>query len=76
MITITNIHKLFNRGKANQVNAVNGLDLVIHDEEFVVRGPCGFRREPREDVHGDWPVAARPGDGGVATSPSPPDSRP
>ncbi|TSJ40678.1 ATP-binding cassette domain-containing protein [Mucilaginibacter corticis] len=36
MITITNIHKTFNRGKANQVNAVNGLDLVINDEEFVV----------------------------------------
>jgi len=36
MITITNIHKVFNRGKANQVNAVNGLDLVINDEEFVV----------------------------------------
>jgi putative ABC transport system ATP-binding protein len=36
MITITNIHKIFNRGKANQVNAVNGLDLVINDEEFVV----------------------------------------
>jgi putative ABC transport system ATP-binding protein len=36
MITITNIHKVFNRGKANQVNAVNGIDLSIADEEFVV----------------------------------------
>ncbi|MDB5158176.1 MAG: ecfA2 [Mucilaginibacter sp.] len=36
MITIANIHKVFNRGKANQVNAVNGLDLVINNEEFVV----------------------------------------
>jgi putative ABC transport system ATP-binding protein len=36
MISITNIHKTFNRGKANQVNAVNGIDLVINDEEFVV----------------------------------------
>jgi putative ABC transport system ATP-binding protein len=36
MINITNIHKIFNRGKANQVKAVNGIDLVIADEEFVV----------------------------------------
>ena len=36
MISITNIHKTFNRGKANQINAVNGIDLVINDEEFVV----------------------------------------
>jgi putative ABC transport system ATP-binding protein len=36
MISITNLHKVFNRGKANQVNAVNGIDLVIQDEEFMV----------------------------------------
>jgi len=36
MISISNVHKTFNRGKANQVNAVNGIDLVINDEEFVV----------------------------------------
>jgi putative ABC transport system ATP-binding protein len=36
MITITNIYKTFNKGKANQVNAVNGIDLTIADEEFLV----------------------------------------
>jgi putative ABC transport system ATP-binding protein len=36
MITITNIHKIFNRGKANQINAVNGINLLIRDEEFIV----------------------------------------
>lgn len=36
MITLTNIDKVFNRGKANQVNAVNGISLTIADEEFVV----------------------------------------
>jgi putative ABC transport system ATP-binding protein len=36
MITLSNLHKTFNRGKANQVNAVNGVSLNIADEEFVV----------------------------------------
>jgi len=36
MIQITNLHKTFNRGKANEVNAVNGIDLSINNEEFVV----------------------------------------
>jgi putative ABC transport system ATP-binding protein len=36
MIQITNLHKTFNRGKANEVNAVNGIDLTINSEEFVV----------------------------------------
>ena len=36
MITITNIHKVFNKGRANQVNAVIGIDLTINTEEFVV----------------------------------------
>ena len=36
MIGINNIHKIFNKGKANQVNAVNGIDLQINDGEFVV----------------------------------------
>jgi len=36
MIGINNIHKVFNRGKANQVNAVNGIDLQINDGEFLV----------------------------------------
>lgn len=36
MITISNVHKVFNRGKANQVNAVNGINLDIADEEFLV----------------------------------------
>jgi len=36
MIGINNIHKVFNKGKANQVNAVNGINLQINDGEFVV----------------------------------------
>ncbi|SHM16377.1 ABC transporter ATP-binding protein [Mucilaginibacter sp. OK098] len=36
MINITNIHKVFNPGKPNQVNAVNGIDLKIKTEEFLV----------------------------------------
>ena len=36
MITITNLHKVFNSGKPNQVNAVNGIDLKIKTEEFLV----------------------------------------
>ncbi len=36
MIGINNIHKVFNKGKANQVNAVNGINLRINDGEFVV----------------------------------------
>jgi putative ABC transport system ATP-binding protein len=36
MIDIKNIHKVFNSGKPNQVNAVNGIDLKIKNEEFLV----------------------------------------
>jgi len=36
MITIQNIYKTFNTGKANQVNAVNGISLHIKKEEFLV----------------------------------------
>lgn len=36
MIQITNLCKTFNRGKANQVNAVDGIDLTINSGEFVV----------------------------------------
>jgi putative ABC transport system ATP-binding protein len=36
MIEITNVHKTFNPGKANQVNAVNGVTLQIATGEFVV----------------------------------------
>jgi len=36
MIGINKVHKVFNKGKANQVNAVNGIDLQITDGEFVV----------------------------------------
>ena len=36
MITITDVHKTFNKGKANQVNAVNGITLDIKDGEFLV----------------------------------------
>lgn len=36
MISIQQAHKVFNKGKANQVNAVNGIDLHIDSGEFVV----------------------------------------
>ncbi|MDB5115210.1 MAG: ecfA2 [Mucilaginibacter sp.] len=36
MISIDNIRKVFNAGKANQVNAVNGITLSVQDGEFVV----------------------------------------
>lgn len=36
MIDIQQAHKIFNKGKANQVNAVNGIDLHIDAGEFVV----------------------------------------
>ncbi|WEA01347.1 ABC transporter ATP-binding protein [Mucilaginibacter sp. SJ] len=36
MITITDVHKTFNKGKANQVKAVNGITLEIKDGEFLV----------------------------------------
>lgn len=36
MIQITNLQKVFNSGKPNQVNAVNGIDLKIKTEEFLV----------------------------------------
>jgi putative ABC transport system ATP-binding protein len=36
MIAINDIHKVFNKGKANQVNAVNGITLQIENQEFLV----------------------------------------
>lgn len=36
MISIDNVYKIYNRGKANQVDAVNGVDLKIDTQEFVV----------------------------------------
>jgi putative ABC transport system ATP-binding protein len=36
MIAINDIHKVFNKGKANQVNAVNGITINIKSEEFLV----------------------------------------
>lgn len=36
MISIADIRKVFNPGKPNQVNAVNGITLEIKDQEFLV----------------------------------------
>ncbi len=36
MITINDVHKTFNKSKANQVNAVNGITLTITEGEFLV----------------------------------------
>src|SRR6201996_2418999 len=36
MISVHHLQKIFNKGKANQVDAVNGIDLEIAEGEFVV----------------------------------------
>ena len=36
MIDIQQVHKIFNRGKANQVDAINGVSLDINEKEFLV----------------------------------------
>jgi putative ABC transport system ATP-binding protein len=36
MININKVTKIFNKGKSNQVDAINGIDLQIYDGEFVV----------------------------------------
>ncbi len=36
MIQLSNLHKLYNKNKPNQVNAVDGVDLSIKSGEFVV----------------------------------------
>jgi putative ABC transport system ATP-binding protein len=36
MISINNILEVFNRGKANEVNAVNSISLIVNTGEFVV----------------------------------------
>jgi putative ABC transport system ATP-binding protein len=36
MIDLKNVHKTFNKGKANQVDAVSGVDLHIDEKEFLV----------------------------------------
>jgi len=36
MIDIRHVHKVYNKGKANEVNALNGVDLEISGQEFVV----------------------------------------
>jgi len=36
MISIDKAYKIYNKGKANQVDAVNGITMDIKDEEFVV----------------------------------------
>lgn len=36
MIDLKNVNKTFNKGKANQVNAINGLNLSIREKEFLV----------------------------------------
>ncbi|HWD87252.1 MAG TPA: ATP-binding cassette domain-containing protein [Mucilaginibacter sp.] len=36
MIDIRSVHKVFNRSKANEVTALNGVDLKISEKEFLV----------------------------------------
>jgi putative ABC transport system ATP-binding protein len=36
MIDLKYIHKTFNKGKANQVDAINGVDLLVNEKEFLV----------------------------------------
>jgi putative ABC transport system ATP-binding protein len=51
MIEIKNVHKIFNPGKANQVNAVNGVSLSIKAGEFLaIVGPNGSGRTTLLDM--------------------------
>jgi len=36
MISVQKVHKVFNKGKANQVDAIRGVDLEIGEKEFLV----------------------------------------
>jgi putative ABC transport system ATP-binding protein len=36
MIDLNNVHKTFNRGKANQVDAVKNINLEVNEKEFLV----------------------------------------
>jgi putative ABC transport system ATP-binding protein len=36
MIDLKNVHKTFNKGKANQVDAIQGVDLHVSEKEFLV----------------------------------------
>ncbi|MFI5162298.1 MAG: ABC transporter ATP-binding protein [Sphingobacteriales bacterium] len=36
MISVQKVHKVFNKGKANQVDAIRGVDLEIAEKEFLV----------------------------------------
>jgi putative ABC transport system ATP-binding protein len=36
MIDLKNVHKTFNRGKANQVDAIKGVELHVNEQEFLV----------------------------------------
>lgn len=36
MINLKSIHKTFNKGKANQVDAINGVELSVAEKEFLV----------------------------------------
>ncbi|HEY4198573.1 MAG TPA: ATP-binding cassette domain-containing protein [Mucilaginibacter sp.] len=36
MIDLKNVHKTFNKGKANQVDAIQGVDLHVNEKEFLV----------------------------------------
>jgi putative ABC transport system ATP-binding protein len=36
MIDLNNVHKTFNRGKANQVDAVKGINLNVNEKDFLV----------------------------------------
>src|SRR5437879_345191 len=36
MIDLKNVHKTFNRGQANQVDAIKDVSLQVHEQEFLV----------------------------------------
>jgi putative ABC transport system ATP-binding protein len=36
MINLKNVHKTFNRGKANQVDAIRGISMHVEEKEFLV----------------------------------------
>jgi len=56
-LAIRNIKKIFNQGAKNQTTALNGIDLMIEKEEFmVISGPSGSGKTTLLNIIGglDW----------------------
>ncbi len=58
MLKLTNIHKTFNPGTINEKKALNGLDLVLEEGDFVavIGGNGAGKSTMMNAVAGVWPV--------------------